>query len=63
MPTFDAMNERNKNIVRDMSDSACRAMRDAGVIVLTDDRCAVFDEACAVFLKESINAQLSESFK
>ena len=61
MPTYDAMSERNKNTVRDMSDGARYAMRDSGVLPLNDDQCAVFDEACAVFLKASINAQLQES--
>lgn len=57
MPTVDAMNPRHQEVVKAMSDAAREALREYGFKPLNNDHCAIFDEACGVYL----NAHLIQS--
>jgi hypothetical protein len=54
MKTLDAMDPLHQEVVKAMSDAAREAMRAYGFKPLNDDRAAIFDEACAVFLNERL---------
>jgi hypothetical protein len=56
MKTFDALPPEHQLTVKAMSDASRAAMQDAGLQPLNDDRAAVFDEACAVYLSERLKA-------
>lgn len=56
MPTMDGLPANLQDVVRDMSSAARHVLAVSGCKPLNDDCCAIFDEACAVFLAESINA-------
>ena len=53
MPIFETMDDEDKELVREMSDAARLVMKVALVPPLNDDRVAIFDEACAVYLAAS----------
>lgn len=57
MPTYDALGDDMQRIVYEMANAARRVMNVAGCPPMNDDRAAVFDEACAVFLNEALVAQ------
>lgn len=54
MKTRDAMTEQLQAVAKAMSDAAREVMREHGFAPKNDDRAAIFDEACAVFLSHSL---------
>lgn len=54
MKTYDALPDRVQAVVKAMSDAARDVMREHGLKPRNDDRAAIFDEACAVFLTHSL---------
>lgn len=54
MKTFDALPGEIQAVARAMSDAARVELEGHGIKPLNDDRAAVFDEACAVYLNERL---------
>lgn len=56
MKTYDSLTEHNQDIVNEMSNNVRLVLQGYGIKPLNDDRAAIFDEACAVYLLQSLNA-------
>ena len=54
MKTFDALSGRHQAIVERMVDLARSELNDCDIKPMNDDRCAIFQEACAVYLNQSL---------
>ena len=58
MPTYEAMGPTGQDVAREMANAARAVLRSHGFWPLNDDHAAVFDEACAVFLRDSLKTEL-----
>lgn len=54
MKTCDALPYDLQQVVKAMSDAAREVMLENGFKPMNDDRAAIFDEACAVFLNDTL---------
>lgn len=55
MKTFESLDNNQRNLVMDMANAARNEMKFCGINPLYDDAATVFDEACAVFFKASLD--------
>jgi len=57
MRNYEALPPKAQEIAKAMSDAARQAMRDVGLWPLNNDHAARFDEACAIYLIETMDTE------
>ena len=61
MPTYDALPDYWQHVVSEMAHEAREVVRAHGLRPPGDDRAAVFDEACAVLLREAMRSSITRA--
>jgi hypothetical protein len=57
MPHYESLSIRGQAIARAMADAAKEVMIQIGMWPLNNDHAAIFDEACATYLIESLKVE------